>query len=67
MRESIRSAYRRLIAILKPNLQQGSTVRALVLALAPSSVMGGLADAEKLPALMLACALLAALIPDELP
>jgi hypothetical protein len=67
MTQRMRDAYRRIVAFLKPQLSQGSTVRALMLSVTPAGVVGGVLSPDHLAIGMLIAGLLAALIPDELP
>lgn len=66
-REYLATAYRRAVAFIKPQLGQGSTVRALMLSITPAGVTGGLISESHLAIGMLVCGVLAAMIPDELP
>jgi hypothetical protein len=66
MTQRFRDAYRRAVAFLKPQLQQGSTVRALLFSLTPAGVVGGSISAEHLAIGMLVCGLIASVIPDEI-
>jgi len=67
MNESLRATYRRLVGFLRPQLSQGSTIRALMLALTPGAVVGGVVAEHHLAIGMLVAGVVAALIPDELP
>lgn len=66
MTDRMRNAYRRAVAFLKPQLQQGSTVRALLFAVTPAGVVGGTINPDHLAIGMLVAGLIAAIIPDEL-
>lgn len=67
MNKSIREGYRRAVAFIKPQLSQGSTVRALMLAVTPGSVVGGVLHADHLAIGMLVAGILCAFVPDDLP
>lgn len=66
MTERARDLYRRLVALLKRFLAEGSTIRALLLSMPPGAVLQDWISPDRMPLWMFAAAILAALIPDDL-
>lgn len=64
--EQIRSLYRRIVGVIKPQLREGSTVRALLMCLG-AGASSKWAAPEYFPVVLACCFLIAAAIPDDLP
>lgn len=66
MNHRIRAAYARVVPILRRALAEGSTVRALLLAIPGGAAWKGWIEPDLFPLWMFVASLLAALIPDDL-